>query len=90
MFDKLEDILVRLEEILNELNEPTVANDTARFQKLMKEQSELQPIADSYTEYKNCKETVEDSLMLLDEESDEEMREMLKKSFLMRKSVLKN
>ena len=65
MFDKLEDILVRLEEILNELNEPTVANDTARFQKLMKEQSELQPIADSYTEYKNCKETVEDSLMLL-------------------------
>ena len=27
MFDKLEDILVRLEEILNELNEPTVAND---------------------------------------------------------------
>lgn len=78
MFDKLEDILVRLEEILNELNEPTVANDTTRFQKLMKEQSELQPIADSYTEYKNCKETVEDSLMLLDEESDEEMREMLK------------
>ena len=34
MFDKLEDILVRLEEILNELNEPTVANDAARFQKL--------------------------------------------------------
>ena len=78
MFDKLEDILVRLEEILNELNEPTVANDTTRFQKLMKEQSELQPIADAYTEYKNCKETVEDSLMLLNEESDEEMREMLK------------
>ena len=48
MFDKLEDILVRLEEILNELNEPTVANDAARFQKLMKEQSELQPIADAY------------------------------------------
>ena len=44
MFDKLEDILVRLEEILNELNEPTVANDTTRFQKLMKEQSELQDV----------------------------------------------
>ena len=53
MFDKLEDILVRLEEILNELNEPTVANDTARFQKLMKEQSELQPIADAYTDRKS-------------------------------------
>ena len=60
------------------LNEPTVANDAARFQKLMKEQSELQPIADAYNEYKRCKETVEDSLMLLDEESDEDMREMLK------------
>ena len=55
MFDKLDDILVRLEEILNELNEPTVANDTARFQRLMKEQSELQPIAAAYREYKDCK-----------------------------------
>ena len=76
MFDKLEDILVRLEEILNELNEPTVANDTARFQKLMKEQSELQPIADAYREYKDCKQTVEDSLSMLEGESDEEMKEM--------------
>ena len=78
MFDKLEDILVRLEEILNKLNEPTVANDTARFQKLMKEQSELQPIADAYREYKDCKQTVEDSLSMLEGESDEEMKEMLK------------
>ena len=44
----------------------------------MKEQSDLQPIADAYREYKNCKQTVEDSLMMLDEESDPEMREMLK------------
>lgn len=82
MFDKLDDILVRLEEILNELNEPTVANGTARFQRLMKEQSELQPIAAAYKEYKDCKQTVEDSLAMLEEESDEEMREMLKKSWL--------
>ena len=78
MFDKLEDLLVRLEEILSELNEPGVANDPARFQKLMKEQSELQPIVDAYKEYKPCQQTVEESLMMLDEESDEEMREMLK------------
>ena len=75
MFDKLEDLLVRLEEILSELNEPGVANDPARFQK---EQSELQPIVDAYKEYKACQQTVEESLMMLDEESDEEMREMLK------------
>ena len=78
MFDKLEDLLIRLEEVLSELNEPGVANDQSRFQRLMKEQSELQPIVDAYKEYKAAQETVEDSLMMLDEETDEEMREMLK------------
>ena len=78
MFDKLEDLLIRFEEVLNELNEPTVANNQARFQKLMKEQSDLQPIVDAYKEYKDCKQTVEDSVAMLEEESDEELREMLK------------
>ena len=86
MFDKLEDLLVRLEEILSELNEPGVANDPARFKKLMKEQSELQPIVDAYKEYKACQQTVEESLMMLDEESDEEMREMLKEELADAKS----
>ena len=44
MFDKLEDILLRFEEIMNQLSEPDVANDTNRFRKLMKEQSDLTPI----------------------------------------------
>ena len=78
MFDKLDDILFRLEEVLNQLNEPGVANDPGLFQKLMKEQAELQPIADAYQEYKNCKQTIEDSVAMLEEENDEEMREMLK------------
>ena len=52
MFDRLEDLLIRLEEIMSELSEPSVVNDTARFQKLMKEQSELTPIVDAYKEYK--------------------------------------
>jgi len=78
MFDKLEDLLHRFEEILNELNEPTVAENQARFRALMKEQSDLTPIVEAYKEYKKCNETVEDSLSLLDSENDEEMREMLK------------
>lgn len=78
MFDKLEDLLIRFEELLNELNEPGVAGDPARFQKLMKERSNLQPIVDAYKEYKACKQTVEDSLSMLEGESDEEMRELLK------------
>ena len=78
MFDKLEDLLIRFEEIMSELNEPSVVNDQARFQNLMKEQSDLQPIVDAYKEYKKCQETVEESLAMLEEESDEDMREMLK------------
>ncbi|MDE7479354.1 MAG: peptide chain release factor 1, partial [Lachnospiraceae bacterium] len=78
MFDKLEDLLHRFEEILNELNEPTVTEDPKRFQALMKEQSDLTPLVEAYKEYKKCNETVEDSLSLLDSENDEEMKEMLK------------
>lgn len=78
MFDRLEDLVRRYEEITNELTEPSVVNDQNRFRKLMKEQADLQPLVDAYTEYRKCQETVEDSLALLDGESDEEMREMLK------------
>ena len=78
MFDKLEDLLHRFEEILNELNEPTVTEDQKRFRALMKEQSDLTPLVEAYKEYKKCNETVEDSMSLLDSESDEEMKEMLK------------
>ena len=78
MFDKLEDMLVRYEEIMNELNEPDVTNNQARFRKLMKDQSDLTPLVEAYTEYKKCKETVADSLEMLEMESDEEMRELLK------------
>lgn len=78
MFDKLEDLLARFEEIMNELNEPTVTGNQERFRRLMKEQSDLTPIVEAYKEYKQRKQDVEDSIAMLDEESDEEMREMLK------------
>ena len=78
MFDKLEDLVRRYEEITNELTEPSVVNDQKRFRTLMKEQSDLQPLVDTYTEYKKCRETESDSLAMLEEESEEEMREMLK------------
>lgn len=78
MFDKLEAILHRSEEIINELSEPSAAGDSARLQKLMKEQGELAPIADAYKEYKKCKTDMDDALALLEEEKDPEMRSMLK------------
>ena len=44
----------------------------------MKEQADLAPLVETYTEYKKAKMAVEDSLTILDEENDEEMREMAK------------
>ncbi len=78
MFDKLEDLLRKFEEIMNALSEPNVADNQERFRSLMKEQSELTPIVNAYKEYKKSNRDIEDSLAMLDEESDAEMREMLK------------
>ena len=78
MFDRLEDLLIRYEEVMGELQEPGVADDPVRFRKLMKEQSDLAPIVEAYNEYKQCRQNIEDSLAMLEEESDEEMRELAK------------
>ena len=78
MFDRLEDLLIRYQEIMQELSEPGVADNADRFRKLMKEQSDLAPLVDAYTAYKKANQDIEDSLMMLDEESDPEMKEMLR------------
>lgn len=78
MFDRLEDLIRRYEELMLELNDPMIANEQNRFRKLMKEQSDLAPIVEAYKEYKQCNETIEESLMILEEESDDEMRELAK------------
>ena len=78
MFDKLDDILVRFEEVLKELNDPAVVNDQQKFRKLMKEQNDLAPIVEAYKAYKQAKQDVEDSLAILENESDDDMRELAK------------
>lgn len=78
MFDKLEDLLLRYTELMEELASPDVTGDQNRFRRLMKEQSDLAPIVEAYTAYKKAKETIEDSVSMLEMENDEEMRELLK------------
>ncbi len=78
MFDRLEDTVNRYEDITAELGNPDVVNDQNKFRKLMKEQSSLAPLIATYTEYKNRKKNIEDSLAILDEETDEELKEMAK------------
>ena len=76
MFDRLEDILTRYREIEEELLDPNVVNDQKNYRNLMKEQSDLTEIVEKYLEYKDNQKAIEDSLLMLDEESDEEIREL--------------
>ncbi len=78
MFDKLKTIEERYEEILAQLNDPGITSDQNLFRKLMKEQSDLTPIVEAYKEYRDAKQTIDDSLEILEEETDEDMKEMAK------------
>ncbi len=78
MFDRLEDILVRYREIEEEMLDPGILNDQNRYRKLMKERSELSELADKYMEYKATQNNIEESLAMLEEETDEEIRELAK------------
>ena len=76
MFDRLEDTLRRYEDVTAELGNPDIVTDQDKFRKYMKEQSNLAPIVEAYTEYKASKQNIEDSLQMISEESDEELLEM--------------
>jgi len=78
MFDRLQSIEERYNEILESLNDPGIVSDQNQFRKLMKEQSDLTPIVEEYRKYKNAKQTIDDSLEILNEESDEELKELAK------------
>ena len=78
MFDKLEDLLKRFEEIEEEMMNPDLMNDQNKYRNLRKEHAELSDIVDKYKEYKDTQKSIEDSLAMLDEESDDEIREMAK------------
>src|SRR5699024_11753919 len=74
----LNDLLSLFKELMHELNNTYVIEEQKRFRKLMKEQSDLTTIVETYKAYKEAKQTVEDSVLMLEEKNDEEMREMLK------------
>lgn len=78
MFEKLEDLLLRYEEVLQSLSDPAVLQDPETYRKTMKEQAELAPLADAYQAYKAALSTVEEDTRRLGNEKDEEMRVLLK------------
>ena len=78
MFEQCQDVVKHFEEIQAELSSPDVALDQNRFRKLMKEQSDLEDIVSTYRGYLKAQRDQEDALQMLEEEKDEEMRQLLK------------
>lgn len=76
MFDKLDFILEKYEELSKKVSDPDVIAKQKEWQKLMKEMSDLEPIVKEYTAYKKAKEDLEEAKEILDMEDDEELREM--------------
>lgn len=77
MFDKLDFILEKYEELSHKVSDPEIINNQAVWQKHMKEMSEMEPIVNKYREYKKAKADLAGAKEMLDS-SDEELREMAK------------
>lgn len=77
MFDKLETVVNRYEQIAVELSRPETAGDNAVFTKLMKEHAELTPIVEKYREYKSAKASEREALEILSESGlDKDFKEL--------------
>ncbi len=74
MFEQVEDIERKYEELLRMASEPEAASDSKRYMKLMKEQAELAPVVEAFRNYRDNQKSIEDALEIINEESDEEMK----------------
>lgn len=88
MFDKLDFILEKYEELSKKVSDPDVIAKQKEWQKLMKEMSDLEPIVKEYTAYKKAKEELEEAKEILDMEDDEELREMAREELKANESAI--
>lgn len=78
MFNKIEGIVDRFNDVAFMINDPNIIADQERWIKLMREHSDLMPLVEKFKEYKIAQETIKESITMLEEESDEEIRDMAK------------
>ena len=78
MFDQLDIVEERYEQLNELLSDPDVVNDADKLRKYSKEQADLQKTVDVYRSYKTKKEELQDIEDMLSETSDKEEVEMLK------------
>ena len=74
MFERLDQIEARYEELTHALASPEVINDSAKYQKTAKAHSEIAPVVEKYREYKDVKKGIAESKAVLADEKDPEMR----------------
>ncbi|MFR2965724.1 MAG: peptide chain release factor 1 [Anaerovoracaceae bacterium] len=77
MFDKLDFILEKYEELSMKVSDPDVINNQPLWQKHIKEMGEMEPIVNKYKEYKKAKESVAEAKEML-ESGDDELKELAK------------
>lgn len=78
MFDQLESVVGRYEEVNEMLSDPEVISDTKRFMKLSKEEGNLRETVTTYLKYKEIQQGIEETEEMLREKLDAEMAEMAK------------
>lgn len=78
MFDKLEFIQDKYEDLSRKASDPEVISNQSEWQKYVKELSDLEPIVNKYKEYKSVKSGIQEAKGILSESNDEELREMAK------------
>ncbi|OOB77580.1 MAG: peptide chain release factor 1 [Epulopiscium sp. Nuni2H_MBin003] len=78
MFDQLDELITKFEEISEKVNEPSVIADQTTWRSLMKEMSMLSPIVDKYKEYKGVKNAIEEALVMLDDKLDADFEALVK------------
>ena len=78
MFERLSEFVNRHEELSLLINDPDIIADQGKWRGLMKEYSDITPIAEKYTEYKNIQKNIEEAIEMLEEKPDEELKSLLK------------
>lgn len=78
MFKKLEEVESRYERVNMQLQEPGIANDLSRYREMMKELASLEDIVTKFRSYKKVQKDIQNNKSILEEENDEEMRQMAK------------
>lgn len=76
MFQKLEEVEKKYDEITKQISDPEVIARTSEWQKLMKEHSEMTPIVEKYREYKKVNKDYEDAKLMMEDKELKELAEM--------------